>query len=299
MKFRRKNKERSLDDRTYKEKNRRTYYRDSIALFFRKIFRKFMAYRVIGICFGMLALLFAISVFFSKAGEFVVTVDKDMADTGFVISEEKTFKNAKIKLFSKALEGANNINILDLPENINQIDGSHNGDNYIAYTYYIQNAGQKDTDYTYELDITSSSLGLENAAWIMVFQNGKETVYAKEGADGNPECQYSYEPFAIAKTAKDEKQVISLTEEETGYLTEEEKERIGLLRVDGLYEFRTIPFTNDNVVCLETRKGMKPGEIDKYTVVVWLEGEDPECVDDILGGHISMKMQFKLVEEKK
>ena len=36
-----------------------------------------------------------------------------------------------------------------------------------------------------------------------------------------------------------------------------------------------------------------PGEVDKYTVVIWLEGEDPECVNDILGGTIEMMFKFK------
>lgn len=298
MEIRRKKKtEKELSDRTFNRTIRRKFQRRSISLFFRKIFRKFLAYRIISICFAILALLFAVSVFFSKAGEFVVSLDKDMSDYGFVLSETPDFKDARVKLFSEALDGVNNININDLPTDIDKIDGKHNGENYIAYSYYIQNAGKKEAAYTYELNIVSSSLGVDKAAWIMVFQNGKEVVYAKESADGEPECQYSYEDFSIAQFSKVKNQVVKLSDTNKGYLTDKDIENYGFLRIEGLKEFRTTPFINKGVVCSEKREDMKPGDIVKYTVVVWLEGEDPECIDDILGGHLSMNMQFRLVEE--
>lgn len=28
------------------------------------------------------------------------------------------------------------------------------------------------------------------------------------------------------------------------------------------------------------------GDVDKYTVVIWLDGDDPECVDKIIGGAV-------------
>lgn len=52
----------------------------------------------------------------------------------------------------------------------------------------------------------------------------------------------------------------------------------------------TVPFTRENQVMNELREGFKPGDVDKYTVVIWLEGEDPECVDDIIGGEMKMVM---------
>ena len=32
---------------------------------------------------------------------------------------------------------------------------------------------------------------------------------------------------------------------------------------------------------------------DKFTVVIWLEGDDPDCVDSILGGEIKMHMEIR------
>lgn len=43
------------------------------------------------------------------------------------------------------------------------------------------------------------------------------------------------------------------------------------------------------------------GQMDKYTVVIWLEGNDPDCTDAILGGMIRLSMNISIVdpEEKK
>lgn len=38
----------------------------------------------------------------------------------------------------------------------------------------------------------------------------------------------------------------------------------------------------------------RPGDIRKYSVIVWLEGYDPDTTDDILGGMIKMTMNFTI-----
>ncbi len=59
---------------------------------------------------------------------------------------------------------------------------------------------------------------------------------------------------------------------------------------DGKEEPNTISFMSNHLVMQQDRDNIKPGQIDKYTVVVWLEGKDPECVDDIIGGEMKMAM---------
>ena len=59
---------------------------------------------------------------------------------------------------------------------------------------------------------------------------------------------------------------------------------------NGSPEPDTIPFKDDTTIMLEQRVGILPGEIDKYTFVVFLEGEDPECINDIIDGEFEMHM---------
>ena len=48
-------------------------------------------------------------------------------------------------------------------------------------------------------------------------------------------------------------------------------------------------------VLLEHRTDFKPGEIDKFTIVIYLEGDDPDCIDALIGG--DMKMHMDITEE--
>ena len=43
------------------------------------------------------------------------------------------------------------------------------------------------------------------------------------------------------------------------------------------------------------RTGFNSGDIDRFTVVIWIEGDDPDCVDDLIGG--MMKMHMDITEE--
>ena len=61
----------------------------------------------------------------------------------------------------------------------------------------------------------------------------------------------------------------------------------------GKEEDGTKAFFSDKEAVLENRSGFSPGDIDKFTVVIWLEGDDPDCVDSILGGEIKMHMEIR------
>ena len=46
----------------------------------------------------------------------------------------------------------------------------------------------------------------------------------------------------------------------------------------------------------ERNEDFKVGDIDKYTVVIFIEGNDEECTDALIGGEIGLHM--KIIEEK-
>ncbi len=58
-------------------------------------------------------------------------------------------------------------------------------------------------------------------------------------------------------------------------------------------------FVDDNTIYTAQSTPLAAGATDKYTVVVWIEGNDPECVDAIRGGHVKSNMVFDVVPEKK
>jgi hypothetical protein len=54
-------------------------------------------------------------------------------------------------------------------------------------------------------------------------------------------------------------------------------------------------FLDEDVVFEDVRPEFGVGEIDRYTVVIWLEGEDPECVNEIMGGEAKFSMGFEVL----
>ncbi|MDD2377690.1 MAG: hypothetical protein PHD10_03915 [Bacilli bacterium] len=77
----------------------------------------------------------------------------------------------------------------------------------------------------------------------------------------------------------------------------DEKKVYAKRNASGEPEKGTIKFISNHQVLKEKRKKFKPGEVDKYTIVIWLEGNDEDCVDDIIGGE--MKMSMLITEELK
>lgn len=57
-------------------------------------------------------------------------------------------------------------------------------------------------------------------------------------------------------------------------------------------------FPKENKVMDEKITDFKSGAVDKYTIVLWLEGWDPECVDDIKGGEVKLSMKFHIVDKE-
>ena len=60
----------------------------------------------------------------------------------------------------------------------------------------------------------------------------------------------------------------------------------------------TTMFVDDKVVMTTKTEKFKPDEVDKYTIVIWIEGADSECVDEIRDGWVRMKMLFQVLGEE-
>ena len=138
-------------------------------------------------------------------------------------------------------------------------------------------------------------------AWLMLlsfsllylfFYNGRQNIYAMANQDGNPERQFSVTPFPFMDYATEKVIQTQLTKDNRGYITKEKLEEMELTSPEGVYQLEAIPFQASDMVCSGLREEIEPGEIDKYTAVIWMEGEDPECVNDIIGGYVELAMKF-------
>ena len=208
------------------------------------------------ILFIVLTLIFAVLSILYRGGNLTILLDRNKnKKPSLVIYEDKVEKSLTRTLYAEDVPFMDNISIKWLPDDIDtEKDGSHNGDNYIAYSFYAENTGKETINYWYEVAIDNVIKRVDDAVRIMIFVNGDKTVYAKKNGDTKEAEPYTT-PFYEGDIAKDEKPII-----------------------------------------VEHREKLEPNKADRITIVVWLEGDDPDCVNAIIGGEIKMHMTLR--EEK-
>ena len=198
------------------------------------------------ILFVVLIFAFIILSVVYKGGKFTISLDSRLAnDSKIVIYEDNELKEGQRKLSARNIEFMDNISIDWIPKDIDNYNGSHNGENYIAYTFYIENEGEEIINYWYSIIIDDVIKNVDEASRVMIYLNGEKTIYAK------------------------------------------------LNSYTGKEETDTKAFFDKKTAVLEQRKDFSPGMIDKFTIVIWLEGDDPDCTDNLLGGEIKMHMEIR------
>ena len=206
----------------------------------------------IGIALMIIIIGYVLSAMYMKFGAFTVAVNKfDNLDYALSLSASKDFNSTTSRLNADIYEEITNIDGRNLPDYLDNIDGEHNGDNYIAYTFYCTNAGRSTVAYTYDLYIANMTLDTEKACRIRLYVDGDYTDYAYPRTDG----------------------------------------------VEGP-EPGTTAFQSTTTVVKKKVENFAPGDVTKFTIVIWLEGNDPECVDRILGGTMKVDMMIDVVQEE-
>lgn len=193
-------------------------------------------------------ILYVVSALYSNSGSFTVSINKtEMTKYGLSLSESRDMTHMTSQLNAKISESITNISGDIIPANIDEIDGVHNGVNYIAYTFYLQNRGEVEVPIEYSVNMSNISNELDEAIRLRLYVNGVPTTYAKTKRDG--------------------------TGPEPG----------------------TTAFHSATMMMRGRIESLAPGEVVKYTVVLWIEGPDPDCLDSLIGGVLKAEMNFNIV----
>ncbi len=169
-------------------------------------------------------------------------------DNKITLSATEDFSDAGDLIKVPPISRLDNTTLDFLPDDIDMTDGEHNGEDYIAVTFYVRNTGLDTVDYEGKIQMVAASKGIDEALRVMVYKNGERTIYAKAQKNS-----------------------------------------------DGEAEPGCVNFESDMIIMTTGGDDFEVGATDKYTVVMWLEGNDPECVNDILGGNFRAKMDFELL----
>lgn len=197
------------------------------------------------IFFILLIVYFVVGIIYNS-GNFSITLDRNLYfDKGLIIYDDPVYKVYRTELYAEAPSQFDNVSYTWLPKDIDELGGgSHNGKNYLAYTFYVENQGEGVSDYWSEVVIDDVIKNIDDAVRVRIYRNGEFTTYAKAKKDG------SNEP-------------------------------------------NTTSFEEENLIVRNHVENFAPGSIDRYTIVLWIEGSDPECTDNILGGEFKVHMDFK------
>jgi hypothetical protein len=206
----------------------------------------------------LLSLTFGVVTFYGQdTGNFVMSVDYDAFNRGIILSETKTLEATSSRLMTEPIENAKDItyNWIQV-DKVLETDGNYIDPDidYMAYTFYLQNNGLETVDVTYSVRITEITKDLDKAIRVMIIEDGVQTIYQKT----------------------DEA-------DELGNLPEYQEE---------LPE--SVEFLNDYTVARITINRFTPQQVKKFSIIMWIEGEDPDTTDEIAGGSIKMQMSFSI-----
>ena len=206
----------------------------------------------------------------NQAGRFTVSIDPN--EYGIQLSDNKDFSHPTLNLSAAPIENMTNITkewllnkngelgndpTYDTYADIDKVWGEHNGTNYLAYTFGVRNASVASKDRDTTTVSYRVTLHMEYE-----YKGADEAVRAMVFRNG--------EPTIYAKPRTDTGKVEAFAADEN--------------------------FLDDETVFRDVRSDFLEGQIDRYTVVIWLEGEDPECVNAIMGGEAKFSMSFEVID---
>jgi hypothetical protein len=209
---------------------------------------------------GVLSIIFVLITFYGQqAGNFVMSVDYDSYKRGIVLSNTETLADPQPRLMTNPVYGARDMTYSWLKlEEVVETEGN--------YT---------DPDYDYV------------AYTFYITNNGLETV----------DIVYH---IRIVDNYKSMDQAIRILVIDDGFETIYQKPDTPQGSVPISYSVplqMTEKFLSDTIVMRKNFENFQPGLIKKFSIVVWIEGMDPDTTDDILGGMIKLQMNFSIEGE--
>ncbi|MCR5787016.1 MAG: hypothetical protein K6G28_04880 [Acholeplasmatales bacterium] len=207
--------------------------------------------------FAMIALL---TYYGQNVGCFTISMSDKASNQSIYISTDPTFDTYSPRLICDSLYQAKNIPYPIIKyERARATDGIYVSEDksYIGYTFYLKNMGDETVSLKEQLSISQETKNVSSCCWLWEF----------EGDNDNIGTIYQ--------------------KEDKNY-----KAYPSTYRSDNKEYFKS-----DTLVFSKNIEQLEPQEVLKVTLILWIEGEDPDCTDQILGGQINFNLEFTLVSE--
>lgn len=281
-------------------KYRYIYVRKSVE---RRVHRRKLA--TVFLVFVLIALLLTGTVYavlaFVDNNDFRITVDKGRGV--LALSEHSSFAKSTTQLTTRGPSTMYDITYTDL--NLRQFrmqDGSYSeyGDFY-ASSFYLTNLGDNACDYREIITVTDTYNKLEDCIRILLI---REELYLDE--EGNYVQASLNDDFSRMRYTCYGKAREDGSAEQVAYDNARDG---GILKVvtdpNPDAEDKTSPWLCTNFVLSETGAitspiyyTLEPQTRVRYTIVVWIEGTDPDTVDERVGSKLTMRFGFSTLSQE-
>lgn len=240
--------------------------------------RQWMRILILGISCILLLLTatFACATFVNKAGRFTINLDpQSLNKYGISIASKENMEDATIILRGTAIENITNI----------------------TKDFILNNPQTKDARFFYEKDDPTYK-DFSEIDLVPGDHNGTNYIaYTFWIANSGSETVKYYGSLDINSVAKGADEALRVTVFQNGKSTDYGKVPKNPDAENAKFGIEKY-FLSGDVVMDVKRNDFKPGDKDRYTIVIWLEGWDPECVDNIKGGEVKLSMNFKVLEDE-
>ena len=189
-----------------------------------------------------------------------------------------------------------------------ETDGTYKGRGseayYIASTFYLKNSGNEDVEYNESITLERAMRGMEKAIRVLIVKDtditdddlGEIFVYGAYASDENGEDRVDENGDRIREEVVPEKEYKAREYAYYNGFTFDPND----FDENGVWLAR--PFAKEGFIHESEFYPLKAKQTIKYTIVIWLEGQDPECVGDndslvdaergILGGQVKISVEF-------
>lgn len=281
-------------------KYRYIYARKSVE---RRVHRRKLA--TVFLVFVLIAMLMAGTVYavlsFVDNNDFRITIDRGRGVLS--LSETASFAKTTTQLTTRGPTEMRDMSYTFLPfKQFRTQDGSYAiSDDYYASSFYLTNLGDDDAEYREVMTITDTFNQLEDCIRLLVI---REPLVPDD--DGNYrqlslEEDYSNMHWTCYAKAREDGSA-----EQVAYQNARDGGELKLVTNPNMdAEDKTSPWYCTNfvqsttgVVTDFTYYTLAPKQRVRYTLVVWIEGTDPDTIDERVGGQLSMRFGFTTLSQE-
>lgn len=233
---------------------------------------------VAGLVYGILS--------FVDFNSFRITIDRNY--NGYLtLSDNYDFENASSVLSTEGLKYMTNttyswINVKELLTK----EGSLSKNDYIATAFYLRNQGEDGVYYSENILLTNSYLELEDTIRILLIKQIEHTNPDGTTYWSDPE----YKCFAkVASDGISDEYVAGGDEVIPEYTSDPNLPTQNVpWKCTSFYDY------NSGIVIDTVYYPLLPQQRVRYAMAIWIEGTDPDTIDEKLGGRVSYTFQFGL-----